>query len=154
MISAAVKTAKSRLLESGLARANSFVGCTQEEIQSLEARFSVHLPRSYRDFLAVMGRAAGQFLAGTDYSFPKMVEFREAAEDLLRASHSNFQLSQTAFVFLFHQGYTFLFFDCDRDPDDPSVIMFTELENEPREVHNSFSNWLVTAVEDDVTSNS
>jgi hypothetical protein len=152
MICTAVKTAKSKLLEAGLAGPNSFEGCTEEEIQCLEARFSLHLPKCYRDFLVVMGRAAGKFLVGTDYSFPKMLDFRKEAEGLLRTSQSNFKLSPTAFVFMFHQGYTFLFFDCHGDPDDPPVLMFTEAENEPREVANSFSSWLLTAVEDDIAA--
>ena len=153
MICTAVKTAKSKLVEAGLAGSNSFEGCTEEEIRSLEARFSVRLPKCYRDFLAVMGRAAGEFLVGTDYSFPKMLEFRKDAEGLLGTSQSTFKLSSTAFVFMFHQGYTFLFFDCHHGPDDPPVLMFTEAENEPREVANSFSGWLLTAVEDDIAAN-
>ena len=147
MICNAVKTAKRKLLEAGLAVQDSFKGCTNDEIKSLEARCSVCLPRCYRDFLAIMGYAAGDFLIGTDYSFPKMFDFRKDAESLLQTSRSNFKLSRLAFVFMFHQGYTFLFFDCDDNPDDPRVLMFTESENEPREVANSFSGWLLTAIE-------
>ena len=107
MISTAVETAKNKLLEGGLARSDSFRGCTAGEIESLERRFSLRLPQCYRDFLAIMGRAAGEFLVGTDYSFPKMFEFRKDAEEILRTSHSDFKLPSTAFVFMFHQGYHF-----------------------------------------------
>jgi hypothetical protein len=147
----AVKTAKSKLLESGLAGAESFKGCTQEEIESLERR-SLPLPQCYRDFLSVMGCAAGEFLVGTDYSFPKMLEFRRDAEALLQSSQSDFKLPPTGFVFMFHQGYTFLFFDCHDNPDDPPVFMFTEGEKKPRKVSSSFSAWLLTAVEDDIAA--
>lgn len=152
MICTTVKTAKSKLLEGGLAAQDSFKGCTEEEIESLERRFALRLPQCYRDFLAVMGRAAGDFLVGTDYSFPKMLEFRKDAEGLLRTSQADFKLPPTAFVFMFHQGYTFLFFDCHDDPDDPPVFMFTEGEKEPRKVSDSFSAWLLTAIEDDIAA--
>lgn len=66
MTCTAVTTARSNLLEAGLAGPDSFKGCTEEEITSLDRRFSLHLPQCYRDFLAVMGRAAGAFLVGTD----------------------------------------------------------------------------------------
>lgn len=148
----AVKTAKSKLLEGGLARQDSFKGCTEEEIESLERRFGLRLPQCYRDFLAVMGRAAGDFLVGTDYSFPKLLEFRKDAEELLRTSQSDFKLTPTAFVFMLHQGYTFLFLDCDDDPDDPPVFMFTEAEKELRKVSDSFSAWLLTAVQEDIAA--
>jgi hypothetical protein len=154
MFCTAVKTAQSNLVESGLAMADSFKGCTEDEIKSLERRFSLRLPQCYRHFLAVMGREAGRFLVGTDYSFSWMLrfDFRKAAEKLLQTSQSDFKLPPTAFVFLFHQGYTFLFFDCHNDPDDPPVFMFTEEEKEPRKVSDSFSVWLLTAVEDDIAA--
>jgi hypothetical protein len=152
MTCTAVTTARSKLLEAGLAGPESLKGCTEEEIKSLDRQFSFHLPRCYRDFLSVMGRGAGDFLVGTDYSFPKMLEFRKDAEGLLRTSQADFELPSTAFVFMFHQGYTFLFFDCHDDPDDPPVFMFTEGEREPRKVSESFSAWLLTAVEDDIAA--
>jgi hypothetical protein len=152
MICTAVNTARSKLLEAGLARPDSFKGCTEKEINSVEGRFSLRLPQCYRDFLAVMGRAAGEFLVGTDYSFPKVLDFHKDAEGLLRTSGSDFKLPPTAFVFMFHQGYTFLFFDCHDDPDDPPVFMFTEAEKEPRKISDSFSAWLLSAVEDDIAA--
>jgi hypothetical protein len=152
MICTAVETAKSKLLEGGLVGLDSFKGCTEEEITSLESRFSLCLPQCYRDFLAVMGRTAGKFLVGTDYSFPKLLEFRKDAEGLLRTSQSDFKLRSTAFVFMFHQGYTFLYFDCHANPYDPPVFMFTEAEKEPRKVSDTFSAWLLAAVEDDIAA--
>lgn len=143
MICTAVNTARSKLLEAGLAGQNSFKGCTEQEIKAVESRFALRLPQCYRDFLAVMGRAAEEFLVGTDYSFPKMLDFRKDADGLLRTSQSDFKLPPTAFVFMFHQGYTFLFFNCHDDSDDPHVFMFTEAEKEPRRVSDSFSAWLL-----------
>jgi hypothetical protein len=146
-----VTEAKSRLQDAGLARPDSFQGCTEQEINALDGRFCVSLPECYRDFLATMGRSAGEFLVGTDYAFPHLLEFRTRAERLLKSSQSNFALSPTTFVFAFHQGYTFLFFHCDGEHDDPPVFLFTEEEAQPRKVSDSFAAWLRAAVDDDIT---
>src|SRR5262245_44010184 len=126
MTCASVETARKSLIEAGLASADSFRGCTEEEVALIESRFRIHLPKSYRDFLAVMGHEAGEFLVGTDYRYPYLLEFRRDAEELLREGGLKFTLSPTHFVYLFHQGYTFLFFDSSSVLDDPPVFTFTE----------------------------
>jgi hypothetical protein len=148
----AVNKARNRLLEAGLANPACFVGCTETEIKSLEDRFSVRLPKCYRGFLKAMGRAAGEFLGGSDYCWGELPGFRKAAEDLLRGLSAGVKLSDKHFVFLFHQGYTFLFFDCHESPDDPPVHMFTETGREPVRISDTFSDWLMMAVEDDIAA--
>ena len=148
----ALDTARSKLMDAGLAGPHSFKGCTEQQIKSIEDKLSLRLPRCYRDFLSVMGREAGEFLVGTDYSFPKVLDFRSEAENLLRTTPSNFLLAQDLFVFMFHQGYTFLFFNCHDDSDDPPVFMFTEADKEPSRVSDSFSAWLLIAVADDIAA--
>ena len=148
----AVNRALNILKQAGLAASETIKGCNEEEIRSLEDRFSVRLPKCYRDFLAVMGYQVGDFLVGTDYSFPKMLEFRKGAEDLMRSSQSDVRLPQSAFVFIFHQGYTFLFFDCNDDPDDPPVFMFTEANKKTSKISDSLSTWLFDAVDDDINA--
>ena len=49
----------------------------------------------------------------------------------------------------FHQGYTFLFFDAESQ-DDPPVWMFTEGDQQPKQIAPSFSEWLFVALEDDI----
>jgi len=151
MTSTAITAVEKRLMEAGLSSAESFIGCTEEEVINIESRFAIRLPQCYRDFLAAMGRDAGKFLVGTDYSYPKMLEFRKEAEGLVRACQSSFSLPTTSYVFMFHQGYTFLFFDCQGSVD-PSVFMFTEAEREPRKTSESFSEWLLAAAEDDIAA--
>lgn len=152
MIAKSIQAAKNELIEGGLASQEEFVGCSSEEIVSIEHHLGICLPNSYKEFLRVMGHSAGAFLAGTDYAFPKMLAFRPPAEQVLRNSHSDYQLPLTAFVFMFHQGYTFLFFDCQSPHDDPPVFMFTEMEKIPRMIADHFSAWVVSAVEDDITA--
>jgi hypothetical protein len=139
-----------RLLGSGLASSTTVRGCTESEVAVVESRLDLRLPAVYRDFLLTMGRAAGEFLVGSDYSFPKLLTFRDAAAKLLHRWNSLFALSSAAVVFLFHQGHTFLFFDTQANLDDPPVFMFTETESGVQQVFDSFSAWLIAALEDDI----
>jgi hypothetical protein len=153
MIACAVKTAQNKLMEAGFAFEGDFIGCTQMEILSIEDRFAIQLPSCYRDFLGVMGRRAGAlFLAGSDYSFPTVLRFRNDAEELLRKCLPEFKLPPTVFVFISHQGYNYSWFNCGKPADDPPVFLFTEGEKEPRMVSDSFSTWLLSAVDDDIAA--
>jgi hypothetical protein len=153
MMSIAVDRARQKLMEAGLAFQGDFKGCTEQEILSLEDHFRVQLPASYRDFLTVMGRYAGAFLVGSDYSYPKMFGFRAGAEALLQIWRPDITLPATAFVFFSHQGYNYEWFNCRHHADDPPVVLFTEeLEKKPRTVAESFSAWLLGAVDDDIAA--
>ncbi len=50
-----------------------------------------------------------------------------------------------------HQGYQFLYFDCDAG-HDPPVYLFLEGEDAPRQVFDSFSQWLSQCVEDEIAA--
>jgi hypothetical protein len=150
MTCTAVIEARQKLMESGLAPPDSFKGCTEKQIRLIESRASLRLPKCYRDFLAVMGVSAGNFLAGNDYCFPFVLKFRKSAEALLQSYQASFRLPAPAFVFIISQGCAFLFFYCEDSVEDPPVFMFTEDDSEPRRVFDSFSSWLLTAVEKDI----
>ena len=49
------------IIAGGLAAGDEIAGCTEQEIGALEAAFGRPLPSSYRAFLAVMGKGAGEF---------------------------------------------------------------------------------------------
>src|SRR5262245_26746697 len=153
MISPAIRAAQKRLIRAGFAGKRDFIGCTQQEIQSLEEHFRVTLPKCYMDFLSEMGRSAGPvFLVGSSYRFPSVLEYRADAVELLKKCEPEFTLPATAFVFFHHQGYSYLWFNCNSRDDDPPVIMFTELEKQPRQVGESFTDWLLLAVDDDIVA--
>jgi hypothetical protein len=158
MISTVVETAQHRLMETGLTFEGPFKGCSEQEILSIERRFGVQLPTCYRDFLMVMGRRAGAFLVGSDYSFPRVFEFRNGAEALLRRCLPEFELSPTAFVFFSHPGYSYgsySWFNCHAHADDAPVFLYTDAyaELEPtRLVSPSFSAWLLSMVEYEIAA--
>lgn len=49
-----------RLIRTGVAAPGEVRGCSDDEIDDLESRYGVRLPRSYRLFLRRMGQAAGR----------------------------------------------------------------------------------------------
>jgi hypothetical protein len=145
-----VEDAVRRLIEAGLASARDVSGCTEEEIADIEAQARVRLPQVYRRFLVRMGRVAGTFLEGSDFLYPAVTTLRKDAERLLEESQAGWTLGLTDFVFVGHQGYEFLFFDCDKG-EDPPVRRLMEGE-EAEEVFPRFSDWLSACAKDEIAA--
>lgn len=135
-----------QLINANLASPKTIKGCTENEIEQLEAFFDINLPAVYKQFLKGMGKSAGDFLVGTDYLFPYLLNFRKMAEDLLEDCNAPFRLNKSDFVFAVHQGYQFLFFRVSDSSDDPAIFYFLEGEKEPKQVFNRFSQWLLQCV--------
>lgn len=137
-----------QLTEAGLLNLGHFAlkGCTSEEIAQLEAKYHVKLPAVYREFLARMGKEAGDFLRGSDYFFSALLEMRAGLEGLLEGS--GFTLDDDDFVFFGHQGYQYCFFKAT-DAPDPAVFCYLEDEDgEPRQAFEHFSEWLQAVAAD------
>jgi hypothetical protein len=146
----ALQIATRKLRQSGLASASDICACTDEQIADLESRMHLALPYTYRSFLSSMGEGAGKFLVGTDWTLPQLSGLRAKAEELLKECDlESTVLPATAFVFAMHQGYQFLFFDTVAG-NDPPVFLFVEGEHEPQRVFNSFSEWLLQCVNEEI----
>ena len=131
----------SDLIDSGLASGQSFVGCKNEEINELETHFNVKFPKIYRLFLKKMGKAAGNFMLGTDMFYKHLFGIRDGAIELLQEANSHYTLSHTMFVFSMHQGYEFCCFDT-LGGEDPEVFQYIEDEDRPEKQWNTFSEYL------------
>ena len=123
-------------------------GCSEAEIGALETEYGLRLPRAYREFLAAMGRAAGDFLSGTDFLYADLPPLLEYAYDLLSESEEPIALHLDDFVFAMHQGYAFLFFRCGAS-EDPPVFLYEETQTGFAQVADSFSSWLASAAADE-----
>ena len=132
------------MYSSELSKPDEVIGCSKDEISAIEAKFGLKLPASYRAFLERMGKCAGWLLEGSDFYYPDLLECRKAAEDLLKDDPA-FELKETDFVFLQHQGYQFLFFNA-AGSEDPPVFRFVEGEKQALKVADNFSSWLATTV--------
>jgi hypothetical protein len=117
------------LQSAGLVRPTDLTGCNPDDILALEQKFGITLPETYCDWLRVMGRGAGHYLEGSDAFYPRLLELRSSAEELLIENGRPFFLPQDAFVFLMHQGYQFLYFRTAPPDADPPVILYLEGES-------------------------
>lgn len=140
-----------KMIGLGLAHRSDVRGCTHLEIQEIEKRFSVTLPASYKDFLSSVGRSAGTFMKGSDFLYPEMLDQREFAENMLEEMDTDFSLSRQDYVFLGHQGYSFLFFRCGLD-DDPPVLLASDDGTIAKEVARTFTDWLSGCIDDEAAA--
>lgn len=138
-----------KLIDAGIATPGSIAPCTEKEISSLEAFFSVTLPITYKDFLRAMGKGAGSFMSGIDFFYPQILDSRDWANETLKEWNNPFMLSPTDFVFLNHGGQ-FMFFDTTTG-SDPPIRYYKESAYESKLVNDSFSSWLETRVNDSIT---
>lgn len=137
------------LAAAGLVDSSTMRGCSEGEISALETRLGVRLPRSYRSFLAAMGREAGTFLVGTDILISVLPSLRTQAERLLTECGGSLALEPADHVFAVHQGYEFLFFSCDGSADPP-VFRYEEGDVTFGRVAESFSSWFSSCAHDEI----
>ena len=138
-----------KLAAGGVVEPAKLQGCTDSEIAALEAEYGLTLPRAYREFLASMGKSAGEFLCGTDFLYADLPPLLENAYDLLSEDEAPLALDIDDFVFAMHQGYTFLFFRCGSS-DDPPVFRYEENVPQFDKVAESFSSWFASAAQDEI----
>ena len=135
------------LIEAGFAeRAKTFLGCTEEEISSLEAEFQLRLPEAYKAFLRAFGKQSGFFLDDCSYLYPALKAIKKEAEHM--AQKLSFKLEPSWFVFLVRDEI-FLYFDTNQG-QDPPVWRFDEGTEKIELVFPSYSAWLNNIVEGDV----
>jgi hypothetical protein len=136
------------LVTRGLATSGALSGCIEAEIVETEAQCQVALPQSYKHFLAACGRGAGEFLAGTDWTYPAILTLQSTARRLV--NRSGFTLPSAAFVIAMHQGYEFLFLDCALA--DSPVWYFGDGSQQPTVVFATFEAWLAQCIDDEATT--
>ena len=128
-------------LKSRLRRLNpiaKFRGFSEDEIAEGERPTGLRLPSLLRHFMQTMGDHAGGLLTGSDLVAPEqLVEFREEAKALLAESGSKSELPPSAVVFVFHQGYSFLYLEAQQT--NSPVFEFVEGHPEPKQICNSLA---------------
>ncbi len=130
-----------RLRQLNPSEADSFKGATSEEIAELENYAGGTFPLVYRKFLEMMGQCAGRLFQGSTALLSQKwsLKFRAFAEKMLSDHGAETPLPESAFVFLMHQGYQFLYFRLD-EGENPPVYIITDFEPEPKLLVDSFTN--------------
>jgi hypothetical protein len=122
---------KRRLL--ALEPRSRFAGYAEAEIAGAETWLGFKFPADFRRYLGALGRAQGELFRGSDLAeLGQLEQFREDALDLLSETDPTLSLPPQAIVFLFHQGYQFLYLL------DGRVMQWIGSEREPFVVNESF----------------
>ncbi|WUI01182.1 hypothetical protein OHR68_04990 [Spirillospora sp. NBC_00431] len=139
---------RDRLVAAGLAGADDFVGCTDEEITAVvRAQRVIGLPALYRDFLAVMGKRPYPLMTGTDWAYQDLLGLRQDAAELLDENDADQAMLDDALVIAMHQGYVVYYIPhASTAPADPPVWTYVEGE-EPAERFATFRAFLLSLEE-------
>jgi len=138
-----------RMEASRIASPRDLAGCSDEEIEQLERRYSVRLPRSYRSFLQAMGHRSGRLFRYDHWTVTyqdvlRLTEkeregARQAGADAARRLDAI--LGTDGLIILGRLGEQFLFVHCD-EGDDPVVHYFENYKWATKTAHLSVMEWL------------
>jgi hypothetical protein len=127
------------LIEQDYRRLTTFVGYPEPEIAAAETRLGVRFPAVFREYLLEMGKSPGDLFRGSNLAgLADFEQFRADALALLAETDPALTLPPEAVVFLFHQGYTFVYLLAVGGFDGPPM-QWTETEREPRQVARTFA---------------
>ncbi len=117
-----------RLLQSQIVSdKNGMVGCTDQQIASIESFTGLVLPRAYVEFLSVAGQGAGRFMEDVDVFYPHMLGLNSEATRILASwERDRLILPDKSFVFSMRLKEQFQFFIADRQSDNPEVYYYQE----------------------------
>jgi hypothetical protein len=127
------------LIEQHYRRLTTFVGYPEPEVAEAEARLVVRFPAVFRQYLLEISKSPGDLFRGSDLAgITEFKQFRASALELLAETDSGLTLPPEAVVFLFHQGYTFVYLLGSGGFDSPPM-QWTDTEREPRQVAATFA---------------
>lgn len=147
-----------RLIACGEMEADDMEPCSAEDIAWLESKHNVILPESYKLFLRMMGRGAGDFLV--DDHFQCFLETFEWEEKIIahrkRRLGGNIdaerlpeglELPENHFVFAERNGYFWMYFIADGTDDDPPIYSYMEDAESHMKKFDSFWGFIEEMVE-------
>jgi SMI1 / KNR4 family (SUKH-1) len=111
-----------RLTSAGIALLREIFPCSEDDIQLLEKEAGYRLPRSYRAFLEIAGRGAGDFMSDLTVYYPKI---RGLTNRIRIKLDTILNLPPSTFVFMDRMGETFCYFELSAS-DDPPVYYWSE----------------------------
>lgn len=134
-----------RLERDEIARRTSLVGCTDVEIATLESKYGVTLPATYRSYLTVMGHNSGRLLTHDHYAatYAHVLDMTgQCREDRNEFPDCGLPaLPPDALVIVGRLGEQFMMIRCNASNDSP-VWYFNEYGNEVKESYRSVLDWL------------
>jgi len=127
------------LIEKHYRRLTTFVGYPESEVANAEVRLGAQFPAVFRQYLLEMAKSPGNLFRGSGRaSITQFEQFRTEALELMAETDAALTLPPQAVVFLFHQGYTFVYLFAVGGFDGPPM-QWTETEREPQRVASTFA---------------
>jgi hypothetical protein len=127
------------LIEQHYRRLTTFAGYSEGELVGAEERLGVRFPAVFRAYLLGMGKSPGDLFRGSEFAgIADFERFRGNALALVARREPNLALPHDAVVFLFHQGYTFVYLRAAGGFDGPT-FQYIARERELREVAPTFA---------------
>jgi hypothetical protein len=123
------------------------VGCTEAEVDEVQAACARPLPAGYKQWLREAGRRVGPPRVNNHFNrscmlYPSMFELREAVIDFMEDSQASDALLATAFPFFDWEGYRYCLLDLSVRNDDPPVLQLDEDTGRPFQVFPSLSRFI------------
>jgi hypothetical protein len=122
-------------------------GCSEEELRELEEQHDIELPKAYKSFMRHLGKGAGNFWMGSDWTYPKVNNLKEYAEKSLEMFDVDFEFEENDFVFYGLQGHTYRFFNTENG-DDPPVYKYRENRDQAEKLEDSFSEFIFEVIKE------
>lgn len=120
-------------------RLTTFVGYPEAEVTAMEARLGLQFPVVFRQYLLEVAKSPGDLFRGSNLAgLSEFEQFRADALALMAETDPNLTLPSDAVVFLFHQGYTFMYLQGTGDFDAP-VMQWAETDHEAHQVAPTFA---------------
>lgn len=139
-----------KIVKARLASPIEIKGCSINEINILESKIGLKLPKLYKNFLLKFGHGAGEFFLGTDIFYNELLSLGDIARELLEEDGGHYCMPINSFVFSSHQGYQFTFFDLSNYKDDPEVFYYKEGMNKPKKMNDTFSEFLIESLREHI----
>jgi hypothetical protein len=128
---------------SGVAAPHELQGCTKAEIASLEGRYGLRLPNTYRRYLELMGHRSRRLFT-SDHMAVFYKHVLDLTDDVRTGpAPASFQLPPDAFVVAGRLSACWQFIRCDNADDSP-VWVFDEIDWVITQCEPSVLDWLNT----------
>jgi hypothetical protein len=123
------------------------VGCTEAEVDEVQAACVRPLPAGYKQWLREAGRRVGPPHVNSHFRrsyllYPMMFELREDVIGFMEDSQASDALLETAFPFFFWEGYRLCLLDLSVPNDDPPILQLDERTGRPFQVLPSLSSFI------------
>ena len=126
---------------------DAIVGCTETEVDEVEATCGRPLPLGYKQWLREAGRQVGPPRIDDHFRrayrlYPDVIEVRNHIVDFMEDVRKSDELLSTAFPFYSWEGYRICLLDLSGSYEDPPVLQLDEAPGLPLQAFHSLSRFI------------